>query len=144
MNNLWKTIKRWALRLILRSPVYQAERTGDDVPEMTLWYVAIAPIEPPEESKGGIALIDSVRDRAQATATVGFITAMGPLAFCSKTRGGLDMTVQRDTIGLMDCVLFPAFAGQRMTLKDGTKFVFIKDIEIMGKVNDHERYAAFI
>ena len=126
---------------INHTPQYKAERTGPDVPEMFSWYLAVSPLDPPDTSEGGIALVESARDRAANTAMVGALVSIGPLAFCSTTRGGLDMRVQRESVKLMDFLLFPAYVGQRTTLKDGTKLIFLKDIEIMGKVDDPELYA---
>ena len=53
-----------------------------------LWYVMIEPVEPPEETSGGIVIASSAREAEEIMITVGKIVQLGSLCFTGRTSSG--------------------------------------------------------
>ncbi len=56
-----------------------------------LWMIVVEPLQPREESDGGIAVVDLSQEAEQYQMTVGRVLKAGPAAFEGQTTGGIKL-----------------------------------------------------
>jgi co-chaperonin GroES (HSP10) len=108
-------------------------RTLPTIPRPCGWRVLVA-MQPVEtKTAGGILIPDNYLDQKQAVATVGYVIAVGPLAYQRPDTGETPWVVPGD------CVLVAKYAGQRHDAKAGGQPVelrLINDDEVQGVLED--------
>ena len=109
-----------------------------DIPQPQLWRILIAPVRPKSESKGGIALPDSVLDNTDALVFLGKVVGMGPMAGKKDNwpEGAYDIHVG-------DWVVIGRYAGQRIEFQ-GTKLVLLNDDEVLAKASGPEGFRVYL
>ncbi len=101
-----------------------------------LWYVMIEPVEPPEETSGGIVIASSAREAEEIMITVGKIVQLGSLCFTGRTSSGLCLADETDKPKVGDYVLYQRYTGQRIKFRDGRQVLLLQDHELLAKVDD--------
>ena len=87
-------------------------------------------VEPPQEqTKGGILLPDSMKDKETLTQTRGRIVSMSPVAFDFASFNG-------EAPKLGDAVIFAKLAGIRTTLADGKEARIIADKDVAAIIEE--------
>lgn len=85
--------------------------------KLALDSIAVMPIIPPKRSAGGIEYAGRSRQAEAALTTVGQVLQVGPLAYTTVTRDGLDFSkAVRANVG--DWVIYTKSAGQIVLLRD--------------------------
>ena len=91
------------------------------------WKVLVKPVEPKEQTDGGIFLPDMVRDAEAYSTAHGHILAMGEMAYHDRDTGckwkGVWPSVD-------DRVTFGKYAGQSIDLGTKGRFLLLNDAEI--------------
>jgi co-chaperonin GroES (HSP10) len=97
------------------------------VPTMLAYHVLVKP-RPPKVQKGSIVLATRTKNAEQAVCTVGQITAMGELAWKSKT-AGLDYSADKVAAGMKvgDWVVYRSHSGQRIKMTQNAAPEFVGD-----------------
>lgn len=99
--------------------------------------ILVVPIDPPKYSDGGIEYPKKARAAEQALTTVGQVMQIGPLAYTTVTRDGLDFTkAVQAKVG--DWVIYTKSAGQITLLRDPEatdqldcpRFIIMSDADI--------------
>jgi chaperonin GroES len=95
-----------------------------------LGHRVLVKVEKPEETtKGGIVLIDQVRQAEQRAAEIGTVVAIGPTAWAAEGLGGIFWA----DVG--DKVYFAKYAGKWVGDKDD-ELLILNDVDLMAKVED--------
>lgn len=106
--------------------------------DIDYWRVLIQVPQPPETTEGGIVIPEEYRDTKEYMAFIGYVSAIGPLAFKAKTRSQLDMS-QAKKFEVGDWVQFGKHSGQKFRTDDGTLWIVMADTDVFGKI-DPTRY----
>lgn len=107
------------------------------------WRVLILPKKPPEKI-GSIAIDDGTQEREEYLTHLGRVVAMGPLAFKSRTAGGLNLAEDAGVPKPGDWVLYGHTAGIRFRLMDSQIVVLLADTEILAVTQRPEDFMFYL
>lgn len=102
------------------------------------WHIIIDLKKPEEKSAGGIVLSDSIQEANLALTCVGRVSAIGPMAFSTKTAGGHDYSVHKEDIQIGTWVLVSRKIGVPLRHRDGRVQQIVNDYEIMAVLTEEE------
>ena len=108
------------------------------LPKPTGWRILIMPYVPPKKSKGGIEIPDEAHAREQLATVVGYVLAVGPLAYKDRNKFGNPDDPHENWepwCKEKDWVIFGRYDGSRFKIIDG-ELRFLNDDEILGVVED--------
>ena len=108
------------------------------LPKPTGWRILIMPYIPPKKSKGGIEIPDEAHAREQLATVVGYVLAVGPLAYKDRNKFGNPDDPHENWqpwCKEKDWVIFGRYAGSRFKIEDG-ELRFLNDDEILGVIED--------
>lgn len=105
------------------------------LPKPTGWRIAILPYRGAQKTRGGIALSEETQKRAQVATTVGYVLALGPLAYYDQEKFPEGPWCKEK-----DWILFGRYAGARIPI-DGGEIRFINDDEVLGIINNPQDIA---
>ena len=97
------------------------------VPQPIGWKVLVKPIEPKQQTKGGIYLPDSTVEAEEYLVAQGHIMAMGELAYHERDSG---QKWKGKWPKIDDHVTFGKYAGQKLIINGGEKLLLLNDDEI--------------
>jgi len=105
---------------------------ADRIPRPTGWRIVLLPYRGAVKSKGGIQLADQTIERQQVTTTVGYVLAVGDLAYKDEVKFPNGAWCAKG-----DWVVFGRYAGSRINI-DGGEIRILNDDEILARINDPE------
>ena len=105
---------------------------ADRIPLPTGWRIVLLPYRGAVKSKGGIQLADQTIERQQVTTTVGYVLAVGDLAYKDEVKFPNGAWCAKG-----DWVVFGRYAGSRINI-DGGEIRILNDDEILARINDPE------
>lgn len=117
------------------NPSLIQESVLDRLPTPTGWRIAILPYRGAQKTKGGIALSEETQRRTQVATTVGYVLALGPLAYYDEEKFPNGPWCAEG-----DWIVFGRYAGARIPI-DGGEIRFINDDEVLGVINNPQDIA---
>jgi len=108
------------------------QEVADRIPRPTGWRIVLLPYRGAVKSKGGIQLADQTVERQQVTTTVGYVLAVGDLAYKDEVKFPNGAWCEKG-----DWVIFGRYAGSRINI-DGGEIRILNDDEILARINDPE------
>jgi co-chaperonin GroES (HSP10) len=108
------------------------QEVADRIPRPTGWRIVLLPYRGAVKSKGGIQLADQTVERQQVTTTVGYVLAVGDLAYKDEVKFPTGAWCAKG-----DWVVFGRYAGSRINI-DGGEIRILNDDEILARINDPE------
>jgi co-chaperonin GroES (HSP10) len=115
----------------------RAENERDKLPQVNGWKVLIVPYSQPQQTRGGIYIPDEVVKKEQLGTTIGYVVALGPLAYKDERKFG-ENAIPWCKPG--DYVIFGRYSGARLTMRGENEGVddlacrILNDDEILGTV----------
>jgi len=107
----------------------------DRLPRPTGWRIAILPYRGAQKTKGGIALSEETQKRTQVATTVGYVLALGKLAYYDQEKFPDGPWCKEG-----DWIIFGRYAGARIPI-DGGEIRFINDDEVLGVIDNPQDIA---
>lgn len=109
------------------------------------WRVLIRPYEA-KQTWGDTELLiaDEALESEQLLTSVGQIVAMGDQCFKAVTRSGIDLSLMNPKPKVGDWVLYGTYGGQKLTTKNGSRYLVMNDDGIMGIVDDPAYIRAYL
>lgn len=114
------------------------------------WNILVEPIEPKEESAGGIILAPITTEADSYQVTIGRVIACGPTAFEGKTTSGIDLGHFTDDIRspkqlIGKFVMYQRHTGHDITLRETDQKLKILTLqEIVGVVHAPEKFRFYV
>lgn len=102
------------------------------------WHILIDLKKPEEKTAGGIVLSEGIKEAELALTVVGQVSAIGPMAFTTKTPGGHDYSVHADDVKIGTWVLVSRKIGVPLRQRDGRFQQLVNDYEIMAVLTEEE------
>ncbi len=112
--------------------------------------VLIKPDAIEEKTKGGIIIPEKERERHEASASYGYVVAVGPDCFThtvsitERTKQGVWELVERTTVGYAgawakpgDRIAFTPYVARDSVGQDGEKYALINDEDILARVTEN-------
>lgn len=104
------------------------------------WFLIVEPLEPKEETAGGLVIARETKEAEEAIMTVGQILQLGSLCFTGVTKSGISLGDQNPKPKVGDYVMYQRYTGQRITVRrEGgaidRDLLIIKDSEIIAIVD---------
>jgi co-chaperonin GroES (HSP10) len=114
------------------------------------WMIVVEPLQPREESDGGIAVVDLSQEAESYQMTVGRVLKVGPACMDGQTTGGVklnnftaDIQKPEDLIGKY--VVYQLHVGQEITLrKTGQVVKVMKVTELLGVTDEPYSWKFYI
>lgn len=114
------------------------------------WMVVVEPLQPREESDGGIAVVDLSQEAESYQMTVGRVLKVGPAAMDGQTTGGVKLDnftaairKPEDLIGKY--VVYQKHVGQELVLrKTGQVIKVMKTTDLLGDTEDPYAWKFYI
>jgi len=115
-----------------------------------LWMIVVEPLQPREETDGGIAVVDLSQEAEAFQMTVGRVLRAGPASFDGETTGHVrlsnftdDIQRREDLIGKY--VVYQRHVGQDLTLrKTGQVVKAMKVTDLLGVTDDPHAWKFYI
>jgi co-chaperonin GroES (HSP10) len=108
------------------------------------WRIVIAPYEPKDTTAGGIVIAEQALESERLLTNCGRIVAMGEAAYRAKTRSGLEMDLWETRPKVGDWVLYGSYGGQRVVMRNGTRYLVTNDDAILAIVNGPEDFKHYL
>ena len=115
-----------------------------------LWMIVVEPLQPREESDGGIAVVDLSQEAEAFQMTVGRVLKAGPASFDGQTTGGVKLSnftadIQKPDDLIGKYVVYQKHVGQELTLrKTGQVVKVMKATELLGVTDDPYAWKFYI
>ncbi len=114
------------------------------------WNIVVEPLQPREESDGGIAVVDLSQEAESYQMTVGRVLKVGPACMDGQTTGGVrldnftaDIHKPEELIGKY--FVYQRHVGQELTLrKTGQTIKVMKTTELLGHTDDPHAWKFYI
>ena len=109
------------------------------------WRVLIRPYKPKSTwGDSELVIADEALESEQLLTCIGQIVAMGDQCFKAVTRSGIDLSKIDPKPKVGDWVMYGTYGGQKLTTKQGTKYLVMNDDGIMGVVQDPAMFRAYL
>jgi co-chaperonin GroES (HSP10) len=116
-----------------------------EIPIPIGWKVIVKPKEGKLTSDGGID-VSASREAQEHLCYIGELVAVGEAAFTTKTKGGIDMSEWKVRPQVGDFVLYPPYAGQRISRsgEDEAPLRLLNDTDITALIGDPDAFYAWV
>lgn len=114
------------------------------------WMVVVEPLQPREESDGGIAVVDLSQEAESYQMTVGRVLKVGPACMDGQTTGGVRLdnftaTIHKPEDLIGKYFVYQRHVGQELTLrKTGQTIKVMKTTDLLGETDDPHAWKFYI
>jgi co-chaperonin GroES (HSP10) len=117
---------------------------SDVIPVAIGWKVVVRPLDGKTTSKGGVDISATV-DAQEHLNYIGEVVAIGEAAFKSRTQGGLDMSAWQAVPQIGDYVLYPPYAGMKISRAGERKPLrLMNDTDIVALIGNPDDYYSWV
>ena len=109
------------------------------------WRVLVRPYEPKSTyGDSEIVIADEALESEELLTYVGQIVAMGSECYKAVTRSGIELSRIDPKPQVGDWIIYGTYGGQKVHMKNGTKYLLMNDDGIMGVINDPAEFRSYL